>query len=61
LKNPTYTLNGMNIRKKDLFRSRRGSDWESGVLETPDDAAGGVGGFAGMKKDGIVATEDCSD
>lgn len=32
----------------------------SGVLGVADDALGGVGGWEGMKKDGIEATLDCS-
>lgn len=52
-------LKGMKMRWKERFERRPWRLWESGVLGSEEDAEGGVGGAAGMKKEGIDATEDC--
>jgi hypothetical protein len=37
------------------------TDANTGVLDSPDDAVGGVGGAAGIKSDGMHATVDMTD
>lgn len=58
LKNPTYTENGIRISQNSSVPINCRVAAISGVRGMAEEALGGVGGAAGMKKDGIEATLD---
>ena len=50
---------GTNRSQKQVLPRIMRSDSRSPGLGTEDEADAGVGGIAGMKKDGMQMTEDC--
>lgn len=50
---------GIKITQNSLFWGKWRRDVIRGVLGMDDDAAGGEGGPAGTKKEGMAATVDC--
>ena len=61
LKKPTYTLNGMKIKKNDALLFKALYDSLSGVFVRDDEADGGEGGAVGMRTEGREATVDYSN
>ena len=58
LKKPTYTEKGMKISQKFQERVSKWSCFLSGGGVCVEEAETGVGGLAGTKKEGSVATEE---